>query len=70
VTQINHSDEGHGKIQGIGVCLAKCQKNLARKFGSASVSAVSDVYEEFKDSGSELEEEIEEVLQVSEADCP
>ena len=55
---------GHGKIEGIGVCLKKCQKSLTHKFALSSISSVQDVIDEFEDTGSELEEEIEQVLKV------
>ena len=60
----NFTASGHGKIEGIGVCLTKCQKSLTHKFGLSSISSVQDVIDEFEDSGEELEEEIEQVLKV------
>jgi len=55
---------GHGKIEGIGVCLAKCQKSLTHKFAVSSLSSMQDVIAEFKNSGTELASEIEQVLKV------
>ncbi|KAL5268035.1 hypothetical protein ACHWQZ_G004922 [Mnemiopsis leidyi] len=56
------SATGHGKIEGIGVCLAKCQKSLTHKFALSSLSSMQDVIEEFKNSGTELTSEIDQVL--------
>ena len=41
------------------------QCELTKKFGSASIHEIKSVYEEFRDSSSDLETEIERVLEVS-----